>query len=327
MRRPEFVMLLGCMAMAWPLAAQAQQVAMPVVGFLDPGSPETSQGLVVDFRQGLADAGYVEGKTVAIEYRWANAEVRNLPELAKDLADRRVNVIVASGAVGSALAAKAATSTIPIVIAGGADPVRYGLAASLHRPGGNVTGITVIHGELAAKRLDLVRDLVPGATAIAYLTNPVRSPVATEYANELFGSARAGGRRLIILECLSAKDLEPAFTTLVQSGAEALVVEAFVTAFNNRGRIVALAAQYKIPTIYPQPQYVHDGGLMSYSAATTLRDVAIQYVAPILKGANPANLPIQQPTKFMLVINLKTAKALGLEVPLTLQAIADKVIE
>jgi ABC-type uncharacterized transport system substrate-binding protein len=326
MGRREFVALLGG-ATAWPLTARAQQPAMPVVGFLDPSSPEMNQGRLIGFRHGLAEAGYVEGKTVAVEYRWANAQVGKLRELAKDLADRGVNVIVASGAVGSALAAKAATSTIPIVLAGGADPVRYGLAASLHRPGGNVTGITVIHGELAGKRLDLVRELAPGATTIAYLTSDLRDEVAAQNTNELLVVARALGRQLIILECRSDRDLEPAFATLVRGGAGALVVEAFVAAFNNRSKIVGLAAQHKIPAIYPQPQYVYDGGLMSYSAATTLREVAIQYVVPILKGAKPADLPIQGPTKFMLVINLKTAKAFGLEVPLTLQASADEVIE
>jgi putative ABC transport system substrate-binding protein len=314
-------------AAAWPLAARAQQPAMPVVGFLDSGSLEMTRGLVVAFRQGLADAGYVEGKNVAIEYRWANAQVGNLGALAKDLVDRRVNVIVASGAVGSALAARAVTSTIPIVISGGADPVRYGLVASLNRPGGNVTGISVIHGELSGKRLDLLRDLVPGASRIAYLTSDLRNEINRENTNELLAVAHALGRQVIVLECRGDTDIETAFADIVRGGVGALVVEAFVTAFNNRDRIVALAAHHKIPAIYPQSQYVYGGRLMSYSAATTLREVAVHYVVPILKGAKPADLPVQRPTKFRLVINLKTAKALGLDVPVTLLVRADEVIE
>jgi ABC-type uncharacterized transport system substrate-binding protein len=325
--RREFITLLGGAASAWPLAARAQQPAMPVIGFLDSGSPELNQGLVVNFRQGLADAGYVEGKNVAVEYRWANGQVGNLRALAHDLVDRRVNVIVASGAVRSALEAKAATSTIPIVISGGADPVRYGLVDSLHRPGGNVTGITVIHSELAGKRLELMHDLLPDATTVAYLTSDLRDRITREDTNELLAVSRALGRQVIVLECRSDSDLDTAFATLVESGARALVVEAFATAFNRRDRIVALAAQHKIPAIYPQSQYVYGGGLMSYTAATTHRELAVQYVVPILKGAKPSDLPVQRPTRFLLVINLKTAKALGLNVPPTLLVRADEVIE
>jgi putative ABC transport system substrate-binding protein len=326
MGRREFVALLGGAA-TWPLAALGQQAAMPVIGFLDSGSLEMNRGRVVDFIQGLADAGYVEGKNVAIEYRWANAQIGNLRALANDLVNRRVNVIVASGAVGPALAAKAATSAIPIVIAGGADPVRYGLVASLNRPGGNVTGITVIHGELVGKRLELMRDLVPDATKVAYLTGDLRDEIAREDTNELVAIARALGRQVVVLECRSEGDIETAFATLVQGGASALVVEAFAPAFNNRDRIVKLAAHHKIPAIYPQPQYVYRGGLMSYAAFSTLRELSVQYVAPILKGAKPADLPVQRPTTFRLAINLKTAKALSLDVPPTLLARADEVIE
>jgi putative ABC transport system substrate-binding protein len=324
--RRGFITLLSGAA-AWPLATRAQQAVMPVIGFLDSGSPEMNSNLVVGFRQALADAGYLEGMNVAVEYRWGNAQVGNLRPLADDLVDHRVNVIVASGAVGSALAAKAATSTIPIVVLGGADPVRYGLVASFNRPGGNVMGITVIHGELAGKRLDLMRDLVPNATTVAYLTSDLRDEITKEDTDELLAAARALGRQVIVLECRSESDLEPAFAALVQGGASALVVEAFVSAFNNRDKIVALAARHRIPAIYPQTQYVRGGGLMSYTAATSFRELVVQYVAPILKGTKPADLPVQRPAKFLLAINLKTAKALSLEIPPMLLVRADEVIE
>jgi putative tryptophan/tyrosine transport system substrate-binding protein len=326
MRRREFISLLGSTAAAWPIAARAQQAAMPVIGFLDSGSPETNN-VVVNFRQGLADSGYVEGKNVVVEYRWANGKVGALRWLANELVERRVNVIVASGAIGSALAAKAATSTIPIVIASGADPVKYGLVASLARPGANVTGMTVIHSELAGKRLEIMRDLVPDATTVAYLTSDLRDRVVREDTDELLAVARQLGRQVIVLECRSDADLDRAFSAVIESDAGALVVEAFATAFNARDKIVALAARHKIPTIYPQTQYAYAGGLMSYTAATTLRELAVLYVAPILKGAKPADLPVQRPIKFRLVINLRTAKALGLTVPDRLLAIADEVIE
>jgi putative tryptophan/tyrosine transport system substrate-binding protein len=326
MRRREFISLLGSTAAAWPIAARAQQAAMPVIGFLDSGSPETNN-VVVNFRQGLADSGYVEGKNVVVEYRWANGKVGALRWLANELLERRVNVIVASGAIGSALAAKAATSTIPIVIASGADPVKYGLVASLARPGANVTGMTVIHSELAGKRLEIMRDLVPDATTVAYLTSDLRDRVVREDTDELLAVARQLGRQVIVLECRSDADLDRAFSAVIESDAGALVVEAFATAFNARDKIVALAARHKIPTIYPQTQYAYAGGLMSYTGATTLRELAVLYVAPILKGAKPADLPVQRPIKFRLVINLRTAKALGLTVPDRLLAIADEVIE
>jgi putative ABC transport system substrate-binding protein len=327
MRRREFITLIGGAAAAWPISVQAQQAAVPVIGFLDSSSTQMTSRFLADLRRGLADAGYVEGKNVVIEFRSANAQVGRLTALAKELVDRQVNVIVAHGAVGSALAAKAATSTIPIVVSGGADPVRYGLVASFHRPGGNVTGITVIHGELAGKRLDLIHDLVPGATMIGYLTSDLGDKITREDTDDLLAAARALGRHIIVKECRSEPDIERAFETLVGGGAGALVVEAFVTAFNNRDKIVRLAAHHRIPAIYPQPQYVYSGGLMSYYAATTLREVAAQYVVPILKGAKPVDLPIQRPARFRFDINLKTAKALGLEIPPTLLALADEVIE
>jgi putative ABC transport system substrate-binding protein len=325
-RRREFIAGLGGAA-AWPMVARAQQPTMPVIGYLDSGSPEASRGTLPSLYQGLADAGYIAGKTITIEARWANGQVEQLPALAKELVNRRVDIIIAAGAVGSARAAEAATSTIPVVIAGGADPVRYGLVDSLARPGGNITGVTTIYSELASKRLDLMHDLVPGAAAVGYLTSDLRGEIAREDASDVVAAARTLGQRVIVLECRRIEDLETDFATLVQGGAGALVVQAFATIFNNRDKLLALAAQHKIPAIYPQLQYVHGGGLMSYGAATTLRDVAVQYVVPILKGAKPADLPIQQPTKFWLAINLKTARALGLDVPPSVLARADEVIE
>jgi ABC-type uncharacterized transport system substrate-binding protein len=327
MRRREFITLLGRAAAAWPLAARAQQPAMPVIGFLNyPASPETNLDEAAAFRRGLKEAGYVEGQNVAIEFRLTNAQ-SVLPALAADLVRHQVAVIVASGSAHTALAVKAATSTIPIVYAGGADLVKYGLAASLNRPGGNVTGITFIHNELASKRLDLLRELVPQAATVAYLVGDQQNEATQELTNDTLAAARALGRQVIVLECRSVEDFEPAFATLVERGAGALLVSAFPLAFGNRGKILALAAHYKIPAIYSQYPYAYGGGLMSYSAADTIRQVGFYYVPQLLKGAKPADLPIQQPTKFRLVINLKTAKTLGLDIPPTLLALADEVIE
>jgi putative ABC transport system substrate-binding protein len=322
MKRRHFIALLGGAAASWPLAARAQQPAIPVIGFLDPLSPDDR--MVAEFRRGLEDAGYVDGQNVAIEFRWANGQLARLREMAADLAGRQVAVIVASGAVGSALAAKAATSTIPIVIAGGADPVRYGLVASLNRPGGNVTGVTSILNEIAGKRLGLLSEFVPQAMTFGHLVGNQRNPDET---GDLLAAARARGWQVILLDYSIEGDFEAAFATLVQRHASGLVVNAFAPAFANRQQIVALAARYKIPAIYPQPAYAYEGGLMSYFGVSPLRRVAFDYVSKILKGANPADLPIQQPTKFALVINGKTAKTLGLTVPPNLLAIADEVIE
>jgi putative ABC transport system substrate-binding protein len=325
LKRREFISLLGGATAAWPLAARAQPPKMPVIGFLDPGSPEKNR--VDGFRLALADAGYVDGRNVAIEFRWANAQFARLPALAQDLVERRVAVIVASGGVGAALAAKAATSTVPIVFVGGADPVRYGLVASLNRPGGNITGVTVIHNELAGKRLSLLAALVPQGTTVAYLVDDQHFKREAELTSDLLAAARGLGLQVIVLECLSSSDFESAFATLVERRVGALLVSAFTLAFTNRDKILALAAHHQIPAMYPQPQYAYEGGLMSYFAAVTQRQVVVDYVAPILKGAKPADLPIRQPTTFHLVINFKTAKALGLTIPPTLLAIADEVIE
>jgi ABC-type uncharacterized transport system substrate-binding protein len=327
MKRREFITLLGGTVIAWPLPARAQQPAVPVIGFLNyPASPETNRGVADAFRRGLKEAGYVEGRNVAIEFHITNTQSA-LPALAADLVRRQVAVIVASGSAHTALAAKAATSTIPIVAAAGADLVKYGLAASLNRPGGNVTGITFLHNELAGKRLDLLRELVPQATTVAYLAGDQQNEATQELTNDMLAAARALGRQVIVLECRSVEDFEPAFATLVERGAGALLVSAFPLAFGNRARILSLAAHYKIPAMYSQYPYASEGGLMSYSTVGTTRQVGFYYVPQILKGAKPADLPIQQPTMFRFVLNLKTAKTLGLEVPPMLHARADEVIE
>jgi putative tryptophan/tyrosine transport system substrate-binding protein len=325
MRRREFIAGLGSAA-AWPLAARAQQPAPPEIGFLDPTSPEAAELILAGFRRGLKEAGYVEGKNVTIEYRWANNQPNVLPQLAADLVRRQVAVIVASGGVAAALAAKRATSTIPIVFVGGADPVKWGLVASLNRPGGNITGVTAILNELASKRLDLLRELVPQATTFGYLVGDQSDETQHDLTNDLLAAARALGRQVIVLECRRDSDFEAAFATLVQRQGSALIVSAFPLAFNNRQKILALAAHHKIPTIYAQGQYAFEGGLMSYTGVGTPRQAAFDYVARILQGAKPVDLPVQQPTKFELVINLRTAKALGLTIPETLLATADTVI-
>jgi putative ABC transport system substrate-binding protein len=326
MKRREFITLFGGAAVTWPIAARGQQPAIPIVGFLDPVSLEAGRAGVAEFRKGLEEAGYVEGRNVAIEFRWGNNQ-GTLSRLAADLVERQVNVIVASGGISAVLAAKAATSTIPIVFAGGADPVKYGLVASLNRPGGNITGVTSIHNELAGKRLDLLRELVPPAKPVGYLVGDQHGETQLELTSDLLAAARSLGRQVIVLECRSEHDFEVAFATLLQRKAGALVVSAFPLAYNNRNKILALAARHKIPAIYPQSPYVYAGGLMSYGALGTLRQVGSDYVPRILEGANPADLPIQQPTRFELIINLKTAKVLGLTMPSTLLVSADKVIE
>jgi putative ABC transport system substrate-binding protein len=251
-----------------------------------------------------------------------------LAALAAELVELRPAVIIAVGAAGSVLAAKAATSTIPIVMAGGPDPVKYRLVESLSRPGGNITGVTSLHNELAGKRLSLLRDMVPQAIRFGYLTSDPRGNEVEEgNTSEMIAAAHSLGREVVVAECRGVGDFEPAFSTLVERDASALVVSAFPLAFNNRGRILALAARHKLPAIYPQTPYAFGGGLMSYSAVGTIYQAGFYYVPRILKGAKPADLPIQQPIKFEFVINLKTAKALGLEIPPTLLAIADEVIE
>jgi putative ABC transport system substrate-binding protein len=328
MHRRSFLTLLGtsAAATAWPLAARAQQPGMPVVGFLHAGLTAIETRSLADFHKGLSDAGYVEGRNVMIEYRWAEGRFNRLPGLAADLVRRGVSVIVTSNGARAALEAKAATSTIPIVFLIGTDPVMLGLVASLNRPGGNATGVSFITEELGAKRLDLLQKLVPSANKIAYLK--VASVTSDRQESDILAAARVLGQQITIVEATGFATFEAAFAPVLANGIDALIVAAHPALFNNRDRIVALAARYKIPAVYPDFVSAFRGGLMSYGAGRGLyRQVASQYVGPILKGAKPADLPVQQPTKFELTINLKTAKALGIEVPPMLLALADEVIE
>jgi putative ABC transport system substrate-binding protein len=313
LKRREFIALFGGAATAWPLAVRAQQPAMPVIGFLHPGKPDGYTRVVAGLREGLKEAGFVEGQNMVIEFRWANDHVERLPALAADLVRNQVAAIVAGGGAASALAAKAATSTIPIILPFGADPIKLGLVASLNRPGGNVTG--------------LLCEAVPQAAMIAFLTDP-RDPTAEEQGSDIVAAARALGRQMIVLEARSDRDFEAAFATLIERRAGALVIGSYPLFTSNRAKLLGLEARHKIPAIHHYREFAVDGGLMSYGAsfADAFRLGGV-YVGQILKGAKPADLPFQQSAKFELVINLKTAKALGLKIPITLQVAADEVIE
>jgi putative tryptophan/tyrosine transport system substrate-binding protein len=322
--RRKFLATLGGAAVAWPLAARAQQPAMPVVGFLRTTLTDVPH-YVTAFRQGLKEAGFVEGQNVAIEFRSAEGQSDQLPALAADLVRRQVALIV--GHTPSALAAKAATTTVPIVFVTGGDPVRLGLVASLNRPGSNATGISFITAELGAKQLGLLRELRPGAVRIAVLVDP-KWPITERFVSEVRAAASGVGQQLIVLSVSSDREIETAFTTLVQREAGALHagIGAFIS--SQRERIVALAARHRIPAIYNAREAVAAGGLMSYAPSITdaYRQAGI-YAGRILKGEKPAELPVMRPTKFDLVINLTTAKALGLDVPDRVLALADEVIE
>ena len=325
-RRRDFITLLGGAA-AWPLAARAQQPAMPVIGFLHSSSPTWHTHELTALRLGLKESGYIESQNVAIEYRWAENEYDRLPELAADLVRRRVAVLVVAGGAPPAVAAKAATSTIPIVLVFGSDPVRLGLVASLSRPGGNITGVTFLTTELMAKRLDLLRELAPQATTVAYLAD-TRFVTGQEMLRDMLAAASTLGRKVAVVEARSDRDFESAFATFVERQAGALVVGASALFDSNRDRLVALAAHHKMPAIYQAREYAQDGGLMSYGAS--YRDafrLGGRYVGQILKGVKPADLPVEQSSRFELVINMKTAKALGLDVPPTLLIRADELIE
>jgi len=328
MRRREVITLVGGAAAVWPLAAHAQQPAMPVIGLLSPASPDSFAHFMRAFRQGLKDSGYVEGENVAIDYRWAEGQYDRLPALAAELVRRPVAMIAATGGPSSALVAKAATTTIPIVFNVGEDPVRLGLVASLARPGGNLTGINFFSLELVAKRLGLMHELVPGATRIAVLVNPANPANAETTTRDVEAPARDIGLQIKVLRAASSSEINAAFATLVREQLDALFVggDAFFT--SRRVQLAVLAARHAVPAIYPQRDFPEAGGLMSYGAslADTYRQLGV-YAGRILKGAKPADLPVEQASKFELVINAETAKALGIEVPPTLLARADEVIE
>jgi putative tryptophan/tyrosine transport system substrate-binding protein len=302
---------------------------MPVIGFLGLGSPNPSSPFAVAFREGLAEAGYVPGQNVATEFRWANAQASLLPQLAAELVDRKVAVIVTIGSRYAALAAKAATSTIPVAFATTDDPVQYGLVTSLSRPGGNVTGVTYLNAELASKRLNLLLELTQ-ATTIAYLSGPSNNLIFEERKNDMLAAGRALGRKIIVLE-VRQLDFEAAFATLVAQRAGALIVGDFISFFSpgNRDKILELAARHKIPAMYPTRQFADNGGLISYDSdlVAVVRQLGGHYVGQILKGAKPADLPVQRPSKFELVINLRAAKAQGLTIPRGLLAAASELIE
>jgi putative ABC transport system substrate-binding protein len=326
MRRREFIVLLGGAA-SWPVVARGQDSAVPTIGFISNGTPNTFADMTAAFHEGLRQAGYTEGLNVLIEYRWAEGQYDRLPALADELVKRRVAVIFASGGTGPTRAAKAATTSVPIVFTAAYDPVAFGLVARLNRPEANVTGVTFFAGMLGAKRLELLRDLLPKATSVAMLANPDHPNVDNEAADVL-GAARALGMQPQVLTASTDSEIDATFARLARQRTDALFVHADPFFQTRSNRIVALAAQHAIPTIYPNRAFTTAGGLMSYATSQTdaYRQAGV-YVGRILKGATPADLPVVQPTKFDLVINVKTAQVLGLEIPPTLLARADEVIE
>jgi putative ABC transport system substrate-binding protein len=325
MKRREFITLLG--GAVWPRAARAQQPPMPVIGFLSSRSPGESADVVAAFRKGLHQMGFVEGQNAVIAFRWAEGHYEQLSALASDLVDLRVAILFAPGGSPTALAAKGATSTIPIVFLAGGDPIRLGLVSSLNQPGGNITGISNVATELVGKSLGLLKQTVPAAEAIAYLVNP-SNPVAKTYFNEARAAANALGIQLHALNASTTADLDQVFVTLAKLRIGGLVVMADAFLDSHRDRLVELSAQYRVAGCYGWREYVLAGGLMSYGTnlADSYRQAGI-YTGRILRGESPTSLPIMQPTKFEFVLNLKTAKALGLTIPPGILSIADEVIE
>jgi len=324
--RRKFLATLGGAAAAWPLAARAQQPAMPVIGFLSGSSPADGALFLTAFRQGVRETGYVEGQNVAIEYRWAQDQYDRLPDLAADLVRRQVAVIAAHDSP-SAIVAKAATTTIPIVFASGGDPVKLGLVASLNRPGGNVTGITFIVAELGAKQLGLLHELQPGAVRVAVLVDP-NYPLTESFVSDIRAAASSIRKQIEVLEAPTGRDIDAVFASLAQKPVDALLVGPGSLLYNRRVQVVTLATYHRVPAIYSQREWAEAGGLMSYG--TSLSDAYRQagvYTGRVLKGEKPVELPVIQSVKFEFVINLNTAKAFGLSFPPGLLAIADEVIE
>jgi len=326
MRRREFITLLGGAAAAWPLAGRAQQAAMPVIGFVSAGLPDAP--LIAGFRKGLNEAGYVESQNVTVEYHWLAGQFDRLPVLMADLAHRRLAVIATPAGILASQAAKAATTTIPIVFSVGEDPVKLGLVDSLARPGGNATGINIFTVEVTAKRLGLLHDLVPKSVRIAVLVNPANAPIAETTLRDIPEAARALGLQIHIVNASTSREIEAAFAALVREQADALFVAGDAFFNSRRVQLATLAAHYRIPAAYSLREAVEAGGLMSYGAdrADMYRQVGV-YTGQILKGAKPAELPVLQSSKFEFVINAQTARLLGIEVPNALQLLADEVIE
>jgi putative tryptophan/tyrosine transport system substrate-binding protein len=323
-KRRTFIAVIGGAA-AWPLVARAQQPAMPVIGFLNSGSRDGYAPMVAAFRQGLKETGYVEGQKVAIEFRWADGQYDRVPAMAAELVRRQVAVIVAN--TPGVMAVKAATTTIPIVFTAATDPVKIGLVASLSRPGGNITGVTQLNAVVASKRLELAHELVPAATVIAVLVNPTQPTAETEL-KDLQAAARTLGLQLHVLHASTERDFDTVFATLVQLRGGALVIGNDTFFFSRSEQLAALALRHAVPAIFPDHVFAAAGGLMSYGGSTlNIYRIAGTYTGRILKGERPSDLPVQQATKIELVINLKTAKTLGLTIPETLLATADEVIQ
>ena len=327
MRRRDFIGLLGSMAAARPLAAGAQQQALPVIGFLGYASAELAASRVRSFRQGVAEAGIIEGRDATMEYRWAEYQTERLPRLARELVSRGINVLAAPGSTAAALAGKASTSTVPIVFLVGSDPVQLGLVASLNRPGGNITGVTDLTVEVAPKRLELLHELMPAATIFALIVNPT-TPLGQIEARGLLDAARVLGLELHVLQATSERDFDEAFSRLIQLHAAALLIATDGLFLGRSDRLATLAMRHSIPTMASQPELAVAGGLISYgSSVNDGFRLAGVYTGRILRGEKPSDMPVQQSTKIELAINLKTAKALGLTVPASLIVRADEVIE